>query len=273
MSSRARASSRRSGVLGALLGLLFLLAGAAPANAQTILVVLLFGDKVASDHLYLSMKLGTNWTTLSGAEGASGMWGFNYGIQLDARLGSQKWWLIFELAPLSPKGGYSTGPVPAYALGNPELDDVLSRTTKTKLEFNSLDLPVLLSFRPTNKFRFGAGPFVSYRLNTATSSFYTSAPPLSDQVVVNVNSSPYYQRWDYGVALEAGYSPWGAGRRGRPTFSARYMIGLADLLIDNPGSAISNRVLQFSASFPYTKRPDEDKILDEYEKAAEQADQ
>ena len=263
----------RSWTVGAFLGLLFLLAGAAPANAQTMLLVLLIGDKVATDNLYLSMKLGTNRTTLSGAEGASAMWGFNYGVQLDARLGSTKWWLVFELAPFSPKGGYSTGPVPAYALGNPALNDLLSRTTKTKLEFNSLDLPVLLFFRPVNKFRIGAGPYVSYRLNTATTSFYTTAPPLSDEIVVNVNSSPYYQRWDYGVAFEAGYSPWGAARRGRPLFSVRYMIGFADLLIDNPGSAISNRVVQLTASFPFVKRPDQDKILDEYEKAAGQADQ
>ena len=272
MRTRAPAVSSRSWTLGALLGLLFLLAGAAPANAQAILLVLLLGNRVASDHLFFSMKAGTNWSTLSGAEGASGMWGFNYAVQLDARL-AKKLWLIFEFAPLSPKGGYSTGPVPAYALGNPALDDVLSRTTKTKLEFNSMDLPVLLSFRPTNKFRFGAGPYVSYRLNTATTSFYTTAPPLSDEIVINVNSSPYYQRWDYGVALEAGYSPWGAGRRGRPTFSVRYMIGLADLVIDNPGNGIYNRVLQLSASFPFINRPDEDKILDEYEKTAGKADQ
>jgi hypothetical protein len=200
-------TKRPSGGFGVLLGLLLLLAGAAPANGQTILLVLLFGDKVATDNLFVGMKVGTNTSTLTGIDGASSLWGFNYGIQLNVRLGeSGKWWLLPEFAPLSPKGADGPGAIPAYAEGNPELDDLLSRTTNTRTRFNFLDMPVVLSYRPAARWRIGAGPYVAYR-TSAHSQFTTTAPPVSDELAIDVNSSPYYQRWDFGMVVEAGFSP------------------------------------------------------------------
>ena len=256
-------AGRRCGVVGALLGLMLLLASAAPAHAQTILLVLLFGDKVASENLFFSMKVGTNTSTLTGIDGASSLWAFNYGIQLNIRLaGSEKWWLIPEFAPLSPKGADGPGAVPAYVQGNPELDDLLSRTTNTRTRFQFLDMPVVLSYRPAARWRIGAGPYVAYRTR-AHSQFTTTAPPVSDELAIDVNSSPYYQRWDFGMVLEAGFSPFGPLVRNRPTITVRYQWGFIDLLRNNPGSAIMNRTLQISASFPYTERPDKDKGTDE----------
>lgn len=168
---------------------------------------MLFGDKVATDNLFVGMKVGTNTSTLTGIDGASSLWGFNYGIQLNVRLGeSGKWWLLPEFAPLSPKGADGPGAIPAYAEGNPELDDLLSRTTNTRTRFNFLDMPVVLSYRPAARWRIGAGPYVAYR-TSAHSQFTTTAPPVSDELAIDVNSSPYYQRWDFGMVVEAGFSP------------------------------------------------------------------
>ncbi len=245
--------------LGVLLGTLLLLVGATPANAQTILLVLLFGDKVASENLFFAMKVGTNTSTLTGINGASSIWAFNYGIQLNIRLAqSGKWWLIPEFAPLSPKGAEGPGAVPAYVQGNPELDDLLSRTTSTRTRFQFLDFPVVLSYRPAAQWRIGAGPYLAYRTR-AHSDFTTTAPPVSSDIVIDVNSSPYYQRWDLGAVVEVGFSPFGPLVRNRPTITLRYQFGFVDLLRNNPGNAIMNRTLQISASFPYTERPDKDK--------------
>lgn len=251
-------TTRRRGAIGVLLALMFLLANAPPASAQTILLVLLFGDKVASENLFFAMKVGTNTSTLTGIDGASSIWAFNYGIQLNIRLAeSGKWWLIPEFAPLSPKGAEGPGAVPAYVEGNPELDDLLSRTTKTRTRFQFLDMPVVLSYRPAKAWRVGAGPYLAYRTR-AHSDFTTTAPPVSSDIVIDVNSSPYYQRWDFGMVVEAGFSPFGPLARNRPTITLRYQWGFVDLLRNNPGSAIMNRTLQISASFPYTERPDKD---------------
>lgn len=264
-----RTTSRRRGAIGVLLGLVLLLVIAPPVHGQTILLVLLFGDKVASENLFFSMKVGSNTSTLTGIDGASSLWAFNYGIQLNMRLGeSGKWWLIPEFAPLSPKGADGPGAVPAYVEGNPELDDLLSRTTNTRTRFQFLDLPVVLSYRPAKQWRVGAGPYVAYRTR-AHSQFTTTAPPVSDELAIDVNSSPYYQRWDFGMVVEAGFSPFGPLARNRPTITVRYQWGFIDLLKNNPGSAIMNRTLQISASFPYTQRPEKDEGEGEAEKEGE----
>ena len=235
----------------------FLAAFAAPLSAQTILLVLLFGPKFSTEALHFGMKVGANVASTTGVDDASSRWGFNYGVQLVTRLDqSGKWWLLPEISPLSPKGVEGAGVVPAYMRGNPELDALLDETTRTLTRFNFIDIPVVLSYRPTPSIRVGAGPYVAYR-TSARSLFTTTAPPVGE-IEIDKNSSDFYQRWDYGAVVEIGYSIWGAKTRNRPTILLRYQFGFADLLKDNPGSAIRNRTLQISAIFPYLPSPGKD---------------
>lgn len=241
----------RAAVLAACLALVFSVAGVQQAHAQAIILVMIFGPKVAAPDLHFAIKIGANASSLTGLADTETRWGLNYAVVLNKRLdGEGKWWLLPELAPLSQKGASSAGAVPAYMQGNPELDDVLSRTSRTKVNFNFIDLPVVLSYRPHPKFRVGAGPYAAYR-TSVKSIFTTTAPPVSGDVDVSFNSSDYYQRWDFGAVLEAGYSPWGSKTRSRPTIFVRYQWGFTDLLKDNPGDAIRNRTLQISAVFPF----------------------
>lgn len=255
--SRHSTSGWRPFVVAVGLIVLALSGGARPANAQAIILVMIFGPKVAAPNLHFAIKAGVNASSLTGLDETSTRWGFNYGVVLNKRLDEAgKWWLMPELAPLSPKGAGYTGVLPAYIQGNPELDDILSRTTKSKVDFNFIDIPVVLSYRPDPRFRVGAGPYVGYR-TSAKSTFITTAPPVSGEVDVSVNSSDYYQRWDFGAVLEAGFSPWGSKTRRRPTIFLRYQFGFTDLLKDNPGEAIRNRTLQISAVFPFVESKDE----------------
>ena len=248
---------RRFVVAGVGLALLAMSGGAQPLNGQAIILVMIFGPKVAAPNLHFGIKAGLNAASLTGLTDTETRWGFNYGVVLNKRLdGEGKWWLLPELSPLSPKGASSAGVVPAYMQGNPDLDEILSRTTRTKVNFNFIDLPVVLSYRPHPKFRVGAGPYVAYR-TSAKSEFVTTAPPVSGDVDVGFNSTDYYQRWDFGAVLEAGFSPWGSKTRSRPTIFVRYQWGFTDLLKDNPGDAIRNRTLQISAVFPFVESKDE----------------
>lgn len=243
--------------LAAAVFLLVLSAATAPLHAQAIILVMIFGPKVAAPDLHFGIKAGVNASSLTGLEDTGTRWGFNYGVVLNKRLDDEgKWWILPELAPLSPKGASSAGVVPAYLQGNEDLDEVLSRTSRTEVNFNFIDLPVVLSYRPDPRFRVGAGPYVAYR-TSAKSVFTTTAPPVSGDIGVDFNSSDYYQRWDFGAVLEAGFSPWGSKTRRRPTIFVRYQFGFTDLLRDNPGAAIRNRTLQISAVFPFVESPDE----------------
>lgn len=230
---------------------------AAPLKAQTILLVLLFGPKFSTDAVHFGMKVGMNAASTTGVSDGSTVWGFNYGVQLNTRLDQAgKWWILPEISPLSPKGVEGAGVVPAYMRGNPELDVLLDETTRTRTTFNFIDMPVVLSYRPTPSLRVGAGPYVGFR-TSANSRFTTTANPVGE-IEINKNSGDYYQRWDYGAVIEVGYSLWGTKTRNRPTIFLRYQFGFADLLKDNPGSAIRNRTLQLSATFPYLPSPGKD---------------
>jgi hypothetical protein len=254
---QSRSHPRLASRLGSLLVLGLLSLVAAPLRAQTILLVLLFGPKVSEENLHFSMKLGVNSARTTGVDDASSRWGFTYGVQLNVGLDDAgKWWLLPEITPLSPKGVEGAGVVPAYIQGNPELDVLLANTTRTRTRFNFIDFPVMLSYRPIPIIRIGAGPYAAFR-TSAHSLFVTSADPVGE-FEIDKNSGEFYQRWDYGAAIEVGYSPWGSKTRGRPTILVRYQWGFADLLRDNPGPAIRNRLLQFSAVFPYLPRKDKD---------------
>ncbi len=226
-------------------------------QAQTILLVLLFGPKFSDEALHFGLKVGVNGATTTGVDETSTIWGFNYGVQLVTRLDQAgKWWLLPEISPLSPKGVEGAGVVPAYMERNPELDVLLDGTTRTRTTFNFIDLPLVLSYRPTPSLRVGAGPYLGYR-TSATSRFTAAADPVGESEI-SKKSSDYYQRWDYGAVIEVGYSFWGTKVRNRPTLLLRYQVGFSDLLKDNPGDAIRNRTLQTSAIFPYLPSPDKD---------------
>lgn len=245
-----------------LVAVLVLSCIAAPAQAQTILLVLLFGHHVAEEPLHFGMKIGANSAGTTGIEDRSNVWGFTYGIQLNVRLEeSGKWWLHPEIAPLSPKGVEGAGIVPAYMRGNQDLDALLDETTRTRTRFNFIDIPVMLSYRPTPSLRVSAGPYAAYR-TSARSYFTTTAPPVGE-IEIDKKTGEYYQRWDYGAAVELGISVWGTKRKNRPTILLRYQFGFQDLLKDNPGAPIRNRTLQIAATFPYLEAKDDDEGVED----------
>ena len=90
-------------------------------RGQAGLLVLLLGDKVATENFYFSIKLGANEANLPGIDGTSIRGGFNYGLLANLKL-SDKFFLVGEFAPLSPKGAKD---LPLYTTGDPNLDALL----------------------------------------------------------------------------------------------------------------------------------------------------
>ncbi len=77
---------------------------------QASIIVLLLGDKVASEELYLSIDGALNISSLPGLEKYSTAVGVNYGLGVHIKLG-EKWHLKPEFKPLSRKGAKKIDPI------------------------------------------------------------------------------------------------------------------------------------------------------------------
>ena len=120
---------------------------------QAGLLVLIFGDKVASENFYLSIDGALNISTLPGLDEYSANLGVNYGLGVHIRL-SDKWFLKPEFKPLSRKGATKVNPITSVS-GDFTIDE-------TKIKMNYLDFPILLQYNITPKLFVSAGPQISF---------------------------------------------------------------------------------------------------------------
>ncbi len=80
--------------------LFMILSSSAVVQGQAALLVLIFGDKVATDNFYFSLKLGATYSIIHGYEDGQNAMSLNFGLVNNIRL-TDKLSLIPEFLPLS----------------------------------------------------------------------------------------------------------------------------------------------------------------------------
>ncbi len=65
-------------------------------------LVLIFGDKAASEQFHFSIDAGLNFSSLNGYEDGETILGINYGVGAHLKL-SDRWSLVTEFKPFSTK--------------------------------------------------------------------------------------------------------------------------------------------------------------------------
>lgn len=224
------------------------------ANAQAALLVLLFGDQVASESFYFSLKLGGNVANVTNVEDGSVRCGLNFGLLATIKL-SDRFYLVPEFAPLSAKG---ISKYPTVTTGDPTVDGLLSLDKKSSFELNYLDIPIVLKYYPQKTVNVGLGPYFSYltsanRKVEGTLTTTGAAVTLVDDIKSNLKS------WDYGAVFEVGYAPWRTGPTDELNFHVRYVLGLANIQNVNGANTLKNSVFQFFVSIPFMNPPKEEK--------------
>lgn len=213
--------------------------------SQAAILVLIFGDKVASEHFYFSLKAGANITDISNIEAQKKNIGFNFGLVANIKL-SERWYLIPEFAPFSAKGNRD---VPIMSTGDPELDTLLVNPDKTKRKLKYIDVPIILRYKVADRFYLGAGPQIAF-LTSATDT-YLSTPIDDNRLIYEKDIKSKLNSLDYGMVFDAMYSVSNLlGGKGLD-FHLRYYWGMADILKDNSGSALNNHVFHITVSFPF----------------------
>lgn len=215
------------------------------AHSQAAILVALFGDRVASENFYFSLKGGLNFSSLDTETKTDFQRGPNFGLLANIRLGD-RWGVVPEFAALSVRGAEG---IPLQPTGNPELDALLANTTSSETRLNYIDIPAVVQYRPHPRWQLGVGAQMSY-LKRAR-NVYKAKVFEDEDLTYQDDVKDSLDRWDWGLVAEAGFVLLPTKQGPGLTLHVRYAQGLSDIVKDNPGAAVRTSMWQFSLSLPF----------------------
>lgn len=211
------------------------------AQGQAILV-LIFGDKFASENLQGGIKVDLAWSTLVGLPDAERSRSFAVGGFIEVRVGSR-----FSIQPeftfKSPAGARG---LPYAPTGSARVDSAFATATNVSVTrtLGYITIPILAKVT-LGRFRLGIGPQVGYVVKAF--DHYTGTVARENDLSYDVSLWSRVQRWDAGVNLlaEVAVSP----ARGLQSLRVRagWYRAFGDALSDAPGK---NDVLTVGLGIP-----------------------
>jgi hypothetical protein len=236
------------------------------SNAQAAIFVFLFGKQVASESFYLSLKIGGHLSTITNLnDAAKYKFGMQFGM-LGNIVVSDNFIIAPEISFLSQKG---TKNLPYSTSDNGFMDSLLIGMTTYEIRTNCIDLPIILRYYLSEKFYVGGGPYISYL--TSADYHYVNTPPDYDNLDMGRDVEYKFNKIDYGLSVELGWSPKRVGRRDGMNLSFKYSYGFANVMKEHPSGLMSNSVIEGAASFPFQVEQDneEEKAKLEEQKSKE----
>ncbi len=227
--------------------LFMILSSSAVVQGQAALLVLIFGDKVATDNFYFSLKLGATYSIIHGYEDGQNAMSLNFGLVNNIRL-TDKLSLIPEFLPLSSRG---IKDVPVLSTGDPDLDDLLVDVESSDRKLSYIDIPVLLRFKLAERLSVSAGPQISF-LTGAKDTYKSSS--IDDVILTTeLDIKSAINTIDAGAVIDLEYilvPP--KGGKGINIY-VRYSKGFVDLVKESSGIKYTTSLIQFGATFPFVK--------------------
>lgn len=226
---------------------LFFLLTTSLAQGQAALLVLIFGDKAATENFHFTLDAGFNLSSMPGVAGTSAGTGFHFGLGTYIRL-NDNWAFTPEFKPLSPRGGKgfenafvdTTGVVGSYS---------------TRLQLGYIDVPLQLHRRINERIYVRAGPQVSYRTSAELAT--TGDLVGGDAFTVTKDIKDDVRPWELALPVDLGLvfsKP--RGYKGID-LRLRYCLGLTEVFEENTaGISSTNSTFQFFLSFPFVNVED-----------------
>jgi hypothetical protein len=216
---------------------------------QAALIVLILGDKVATENFHLSMDGAFNLASLPGLEKGKIFLGANFGLGTHIKL-SDKLYLKPEFKPLSQKGFAKVNAL----VGLPEGIEPV----RTDIRLNYIEIPVLLQYNITKRLYISSGPQIS---------FLTSGKQLSEatingkDVTLRLDTKSLFNNIDFSVPVELGYSLTLSRKKTTTTLDinafVRYCYGFTEVINDATLGSAHNSTIQLGISLPFIKSPEE----------------
>ena len=234
-----------------LISLLIIITAA--SYGQAALIVLILGDKVATEQFHLSIDGALNLSNFPGLDGSKMGAGVNFGLGTHIKLG-EKWHLKPEFKPLSRKKATSINtitPVPGVP-GEFTIKD-------SKLTLNYIDVPVFLQFNITPQFYVSAGPQVSFL--TGASQFSTGNLEDGKESTVKIDAQSFFKTVNFSFPVEAGYTVKLATKRSTSTMDinvfVRYEYDFLEIFNDPATGSSKISLFQIGLSMPFIKTAEE----------------
>jgi hypothetical protein len=230
-----------------LICFLFSLINVPVIYGQAGLIVLILGDKVATENLYLSIDGALNISTLPGLDEYKLSLGVNYGLGVHIRL-NDKWHLRPEFKPLSRKGATKVDPITEVS-GDFTVDE-------TKIKMNYMDFPVFLQYYITPELFVSAGPQISFVTDVKQIMYGAKTDGL--ETTVKINTTTFFNKTNFSFPVEAGYKLTLANKKSTTKITvnifARYEYDFIEIFKD-PGVGSSKiSLFQFGLSLPFIKK-------------------
>jgi hypothetical protein len=207
------------------------------ASSQAALLVLIFGDKAASEKFNFSIVGGLNMSGISNMPDNHSVLGPNFGLGINMKL-SEKWFLKPEFKPLNPRGFKGNS-----SLLTGTIVDGPFANVPTERSLNYIDIPVLLHYQIIDKVLFGLGPQINF-LTKAQEKFEGKNDATYDQ-----NIKDKLNTTDYGITAALTYQMI-TKRNGKGiNVQLRYYQGLSDVY-KNLGSN-KNNTFSINFEFPF----------------------
>ena len=210
-------------------------------KAQAMYIVLIFGDKIATEQFHLTIDAGVNITGMPGLDGTKKLVGLYYGMGTFIKL-NDKWALTPEFKPLSQRGARGVQPIVVY----PGITD-----PNYKLRLNYIDVPLLVQYKITPKMYVSTGPQIGFLVGAKQIMEGTTVEENKDtKILMDVKDT--FNKTYYSIPLEFGYSlPKILGKT--IEFKARYCIGLNDAIADKSYGSSKYTMWQVMLSLPFVK--------------------
>lgn len=209
------------------------------SNSQ-VLISLLLGDKLNSGKIEFGLDGGMNFSTQTGLATSDALRSFNLGFYFDFKMKESPWMIHTGVIVKSNLGAAD---LPVYPLQSEDLNNAfVGGSVDRKLSY--FNVPVLLKYNFKNHIYMEAGP----QLGLLYKAFDEFNNKVNDQeLMYKVDIRDQFHALDAGVTFGAGYRFMkGNGMN----FGVRYYLGLADIMVNNTGNAVSNRSLYLTVGIP-----------------------
>ena len=211
-------------------------------NGQAALIVLLLGDKVATEKFHLSVDAGLNISSMPGLKQQQSSHGLYFGLGTFIKL-NEKWALTPEFKPLSPRGANQVAPMRDYS----------STVSSASYSFalNYIDVPVLVQYKLNEKLFASAGPQISFL--TSATQVAAGNIPAGTTVDIKEKMKSNFSGTYFSFPIEAGYHVSDARKGKGMDLKIRYAFGLSNMIAAGNYGSSNRSTFQVFLSFPFIK--------------------
>lgn len=228
-----------------VISLLFTLGSVQYSKAQAMWLVLIFGDKAATENFFFSIEGGLNFAYMPGMAGRMNLQP-NFGLGVNMKI-NDKWYFVPQFKPFSRKGQKRINAENPFPTGfNNSIDSY-----KTSIRMNYLDIPLMFRYDYTDEWFFSIGPQISFLLDA---KYITVGDGSDDGDFLYAKSTKNnLNNVDFSFPIEIGYTFTELNNGHGIDLKLRYAHGFSEVFKEETGMSATNSVVQLIIGFPYLK--------------------